>query len=126
MSKLYNTLEKIRTGEQGVFSEKKSAPARGFGLNADKSKKRQIILLATSALLALTLVVFFFGPKRKDANPPISTDTTQGVATAPAVTTDVVPTNTVTTGVVTASPVVFEQGEAVNYYEITKDDFIAP
>ncbi len=71
MSKLYNTLEKIRTGEQGGFSEKKSPPAKGFGLNADKSGNRRIVLLGASALLALALVVFFAGPRRKDAKAPV-------------------------------------------------------
>lgn len=106
MSKLYNTLEKIRTGEQGGFSEKKSAPARGFGLNADKSKKRQILLLGASALLVLTLVVFFAGSKHKNAKPPVSTETTTGVTTAPAstVTTDTAaPTQIQTSSAETAS-----------------------
>lgn len=79
VSRLYNTLEKIRTGEQSGFSEKKSAPAKGIGLNADKSGKRRIVLLGASAMLGLALVVFFAGPKRKDTKPPV---------TAPAVATD--------------------------------------
>ncbi|HEX9716237.1 MAG TPA: tetratricopeptide repeat protein [Desulfurivibrionaceae bacterium] len=74
MSRLYNTLEKIRTGEPGAFSQKKSAPAKGMGQQADPSKRRRIILLGASALLALALIVFFSGPKRKDANPPLTTD----------------------------------------------------
>lgn len=79
MSKLYNTLEKIRTGEQGVFSKKKSASAKGLGSNADKSGKRRIILLGSAGVLVLALVVFLVVSQRKDAKPP---------ATGDAVTTD--------------------------------------
>ncbi|MFH1021662.1 MAG: hypothetical protein V1782_13785 [Pseudomonadota bacterium] len=79
MSRLYNTLEKIRTGEQVVFSKKKSAPAKGSGQSTDTSRKLRIILLGASAMLALALVVFFSIPKHKDAKPPVATD-----AAAPA------------------------------------------
>ena len=83
MSKLYNTLEKIRTGEQVGSAKKKSAPAKGIGLHAETSTKRRIVLGA-SALLALALVVFFSGPKHKDAKPPVTAD----AVSAPAVATD--------------------------------------
>ncbi|MCX5863661.1 MAG: hypothetical protein NTW42_01090 [Deltaproteobacteria bacterium] len=79
MSRLYNTLEKIRIGEPGGFSKKKPAPAKGLGPNVDPSKKRRIVLLGASALLALALVIFFSGPRHKDAKPPVATD-----AAAPA------------------------------------------
>lgn len=84
MSRLYNTLEKIRTGEQGGIPKKKSAPAKGIGQQADTSKNRRIVLLGASALLALALVVFFSGPKHKDAKPPVTAD----AVTTPAVTAD--------------------------------------
>ncbi len=79
VSRLYNTLEKIRIGEPGGFSKKTSAPAKGLGPNADPNKKRRIVLLGASALLALALVVFFSGSRHKDAKPPVATD-----AAAPA------------------------------------------
>ena len=72
VSRLYNTLEKIRTGEQGAFSQKKSAPSKGIGQQADPGRKRRIVLLGASALLALALIVFFSGPKRKGAKPPLT------------------------------------------------------
>jgi tetratricopeptide (TPR) repeat protein len=84
VSRLYNTLEKIRTGEQGGFSEKKSAPARGFGLNANKSGKRRIVLLGTSALLVLSLVVFLAAPKRKNTRQSVSAPAVATDAAAPA------------------------------------------
>lgn len=79
MSKLYNTLEKIRTGEQGIFSNTKSDSAKGFGPNADKSGKRKIILLGSAGLLVLALAVFLVFSQRKDAQQP---------ATGEALTTD--------------------------------------
>ena len=84
MSRLYNTLEKIRTGEPGAFSAKKSAPAKGFGQNADTGRKRWIFLLGASALLALALIVFFAGPKRKEAKAPVTADAVATDAAAPA------------------------------------------
>lgn len=90
MSRLYNTLEKIRVGEPGGFPKKKSAPATGIDPTAKKSRKRRLILLGASAILGLALAVFFAGPKRKDAKPPV-TDNTVAVATdatAPARTAD--------------------------------------
>ena len=72
VSKLYNTLEKIRTGEQGGATKKKSTPVRGFGLNADTSGKRRIILLGASALLGIALIMFIAGQKPKDTKPPIT------------------------------------------------------
>ncbi|MBA3004811.1 MAG: hypothetical protein FP813_13345 [Desulfurivibrio sp.] len=84
MSKLYNTLEKIRTGEQGVFSKKKSASAKGFGPNADKAGKRRIILLCTAGMVVLALVVFLVFPQRKDAKPPITGETVTADVVAPA------------------------------------------
>ena len=84
MSRLYNTLEKIRTGEPGGLSKKKSAPATGIGLQAGTSKKRWIVLLGASALLVLALIVFFSGPKRKDAKPPVTADSVATDAAAPA------------------------------------------
>ena len=86
VSKLYNTLEKIRAGEQGGLSKKKS-PANGIGQGTDKSKKLRIALLGASAVLALALVVFFSGPKPKDANPPAATNAATNAA-APAQITD--------------------------------------
>ena len=71
VSRLYNTLEKIRTGEQGGFPQKKSAPAKGIGRQTDPRKRRRIILLGASALLALALIVFFSGPNK----PPLFTNT---------------------------------------------------
>ena len=79
MSRLYNTLEKIRTGEPSGFPKKKSAPDKGIGQQADPGKGRRIALLGASALLALALIVFFSGPKRKGAKPPLTAD-----AVAPA------------------------------------------
>lgn len=79
MSRLYNTLEKIRTGEQSGFPQEKPAPAKGIGRQADPGKRRRIALLGASALLALALIVFFSGPKHKDVKPPLTTD-----AVAPA------------------------------------------
>lgn len=84
MSKLYNTLEKIRTGEQVVFSKKKSASAKGFGPNADKAGKWRIILLCTAGMVVLALVVFLVFPQRKDAKPPITGETVTADAVAPA------------------------------------------
>lgn len=75
MSKLYNTLEKIRTGEQGVFSNSKSASAKGLGSNAKKSGKRRIILLGSAGVLVLVLVVFLVFSQRKDAKPPATGET---------------------------------------------------
>lgn len=72
MSRLYNTLEKIRTGEPSGFPKKKSAPDKGVGQQADPGKRRRIVLLGASALLALALIVFFLGPNRKDAKPPLT------------------------------------------------------
>ena len=88
MSRLYNTLEKIRTGEPGGFSAKKSAFAKGIGQIADKSKKRRLVLLGASALLGLALAVFFSGPKRKETKLPVAAVTAPAV-TAKAVATDV-------------------------------------
>lgn len=84
VSRLYNTLEKIRTGEQGSFSAKKSAPARGFDQQAGTGRKQRIVLLGASALLALTLVVFFAGPKRKTAKTPVIADAVTADTVAPA------------------------------------------
>lgn len=84
MSKLYSTLEKIRTGEQGGLSGKKSAPVKGFGRNADKSKKQRIFLLGAAALLALSLIVFFTGPKRTDTKPPVTAPAETVATNAPA------------------------------------------
>lgn len=72
VSRLYNTLEKIRTGEPSGFPKKKSAPDKGIGQQADPGKGRRIVLLGASALLALALIVFFLGPNRKDAKPPLT------------------------------------------------------
>jgi hypothetical protein len=72
VSRLYNALEKIRTGQQVDFSEKKSAPDTGIGPSANKSRKRRLALLGASAVLVLALVVFFSLPRRKDAAPVIS------------------------------------------------------
>lgn len=74
MSRLYNTLEKIRTGQQGAFSKKRTAPAKGVAQNADRNRKRWFVLLGASALLALALLVFFAGPKRKEAKPPLTAE----------------------------------------------------
>lgn len=82
MSKLYNTLEKIRTGEKGVFSEKKAAPAAGIKLTANTSRIRRIIVLGVSAALALALVLFYAVVKDKETKPPASPATN----IAPAVT----------------------------------------
>lgn len=82
MSKLYNTLEKIRTGEQGGFPERKSAPATRIGLHADTGKKRLIILLGASVFLALGLVVFFSGSKHKETKPPATAVTATAVTPA--------------------------------------------
>ena len=91
MSRLYNTLEKIRIGEPGGFPKKKAAPATGFDPNAAKSRKRLLVLLGTAAMLGLTLAVFFAGSKHKDAKPPVTAKT----VTAPPVATDAaVPTGT--------------------------------
>jgi len=84
VSRLYNTLEKIRIGEPGGFSQKKSAPAKGLGPNVDPSKKRRIVLLGGSALLALALAVFFSGPRHKDAKPPVIAKAVATDAAAPA------------------------------------------
>lgn len=73
VSKLYNTLEKIRTGEQGGFSEKKSAPAKGVGQNASTSRVRLIVLLGAFAMLAL--VVFLTWPKHKNTKTPVTANT---------------------------------------------------
>ena len=83
VSRLYNTLEKIRIGEPGGFSKKKSAPAKGFGPNVDPSKKRRIVLLGGSALLALALVVFFSGPRHKAVKPPVTANAVATDAAAP-------------------------------------------
>lgn len=88
MSRLYNTLEKIRVGEPGGFPKKKSAPATGIGPTADKSRKRRLALLGASAILGLALAVFFAGPKRKDAKPPVTADAVATDAAAPARTAD--------------------------------------
>ncbi|MCX5875366.1 MAG: hypothetical protein NT087_03520, partial [Deltaproteobacteria bacterium] len=95
VSRLYNTLEKIRIGEPGGFSKKKSTPAKGFGPNADPNKKRRIVLLGASALLALALVIFFSGPRHKDAKPPV---------TAPAVTAKAVATDAATPARISDQP----------------------
>lgn len=79
VSKLYNTLEKIRTGEQGGFHAKKSAPAKGFGQNVSVSRMRLVVLLGAFAMLAL--VVFFAWPKHKDTKAPV---TANAVAPRPA------------------------------------------
>jgi tetratricopeptide (TPR) repeat protein len=84
VSRLYNTLEKIRTGEPGGFSKKKSAPATGIGPSADKSRKRRLVLLGTSAILGLALAIFFAGPKRKDTTPPVTAGADATDAAAPA------------------------------------------
>lgn len=88
MSKLYNTLEKIRTGEQGVFSNTKSASAKGFGPNADKSRKRRIILLGSAGVLVLALVVFLVFSQRKVAKPPATGETLIADPIAPVGITD--------------------------------------
>ncbi len=93
MSKLYSTLEKIRTGEQGGLFEKKPAPVKGLGRNAEKSRKEKIFLLVASVLLVLSLIVFLSGPKRTDTKPPTGAVTTDAVI-APAV-----PAKTVATSV---------------------------
>jgi tetratricopeptide (TPR) repeat protein len=94
VSRLYNTLEKIRIGEPGGFSKKKSAPAKGFDPSAEKSRKRRLALLGASAILGLALAVFFAGPKNRTAKPPVIT----GTATAPTFPTDAAaPTRTTDT-----------------------------
>jgi len=74
VSKLYNTLEKIRTGEQGVFSNSKSPLAKGLGSNAKKSGNRRIILLGSAGVLVLVLVVFLVFSQRKDVKPPATSE----------------------------------------------------
>jgi tetratricopeptide (TPR) repeat protein len=81
VSRLYNTLEKIRTGEKGVFSEKKAAPAAGIELTANKSRTRRIVLLSGSALLCLALLLFLTLPKHKDVRPVASPDTESAPST---------------------------------------------
>lgn len=88
MSRLYNTLEKIRVGEPGGFPKKKSAPATGIDPTADKSRKRRLVLLGASAILGLALAVFFAGPKHRDAKPPVTADAVATDAAAPARTAD--------------------------------------
>ena len=87
MSKLYNTLEKIRAGEQGGLSKKKS-PANGIGQGTDKSKKLRIALLGASAVLALGLAVFFSSPEHKNAKPPAAANAVATDVAAPAQITD--------------------------------------
>jgi len=84
VSRLYNTLEKIRTGEQGGPTPKKPAPAKGNDLQADTSRKRWILLLGASAMLALTLAIFFSGSKHKKAKPPVTAEAVATGAAAPA------------------------------------------
>ena len=88
MSRLYNTLEKIRTGEPGGFSTKKSVFAKGIGQIAEKSKKRRFVLLGVSAVLGLALAAFFAGPKHKTPKTPVVAETVSPAITVPAVATD--------------------------------------
>lgn len=73
VSRLYNTLEKIRTGKPGEFSVKKITSVNGIDRGSGARKKRRIILLWTTAMLGLALVIFFAGPLRKATMPPITT-----------------------------------------------------
>ncbi|MHB8150924.1 MAG: tetratricopeptide repeat protein [Desulfobulbia bacterium] len=84
MSRLYNTLEKIRIGEQGIFPRKKPAPAEGASLTASKSKRLRLVLLGLSCVLFLALLLFFAGPKRKDAKPDVGLSAAATDAAAPA------------------------------------------
>jgi len=84
VSKLYNTLEKIRTGEQDGLFKKKSASTKGVSPDANKGGKRRIVLLGAPVILILVLFVFFAWPKRKEATPPVL---------APAVTANAVATD---------------------------------
>ena len=81
MSRLYNTLEKIRIGEQGIFPQKKPAPAAETSLAASKSRRLRLVLLGLSCVLALALLLFFAGAQRKGAKPDAGLN-----ATAPALT----------------------------------------
>lgn len=86
MSRLYNTLEKIRIGEQGIFPKKNPAPAEGTRLTAGKSRRLRLVLLGLSCVLTLALLLFFAGPKRKDAKPDAGLNAAATVAAAPALT----------------------------------------
>lgn len=85
MSRLYNTLEKIRATEQGAAPGKESTPAKGAGRHAEKNGKGRLILLGASVALVFALLVFFIGPKRN--NPTKQPEKPAGVtatAVAPA------------------------------------------
>ncbi|MCG2740793.1 MAG: tetratricopeptide repeat protein [Syntrophaceae bacterium] len=86
MSRLYNTLEKIRIGEQGVSPPKKPAPAAEISLTASKSRRLRFVLLGLSCMLGLALLLFFAGPKRKDAKPDASLNAAATNAAAPVLT----------------------------------------
>lgn len=86
MSRLYNTLEKIRIGEQGVFPQKKPAPAAGASPTASKSRILRLVLLGLFCMLTLALLLFIAGPKRKDAKPDTGLNAAATDAAAPALT----------------------------------------
>jgi len=86
VSRLYNTLEKIRIGEQGIFPQKKPAPAAETSLTASKSRRLRLVLLGLSCVLTLALLLFFAGPQRKGAKPDAGLNAAATDAAAPALT----------------------------------------
>ncbi|MFA7382155.1 MAG: hypothetical protein WC001_01755 [Desulfurivibrionaceae bacterium] len=92
MSRLYNTLEKIRATEHGAAPGQKSAPATGTGQPAGKRGMRLFVFLGTSLALLLALLIFFSGPKRKNSvRQPEKTAGVTSSAVAPAPTTGQAP-----------------------------------
>lgn len=118
VSKLYNTLEKIRTGEQGGFSQKKSAPAKGFGQNTNTSRMRLLVLLGAFAMLAL--VVFFTWPTHKNTKTPTTANTVAPMQSAghPAGSAPLADSPT-------TPPPAFPPGSGANLYQQLNDRGIA-